>query len=97
MAIYAALQIGARGFIGVGTFIIDPDALTSLASRQPDVCGYFITGEKDRTLEKARAIQNILRANNIPFAEEAYPDLGHEFPSDFESSFDKAIKFILEQ
>jgi predicted esterase len=99
MSIYAALngQIGARGFIGVGTFILDPDSLTSLAGRRPDVRGYFITGEKDHTLERARAIQNILRASNVPFAEETYPDLGHDFPPNFKSSFEKAIQFILEQ
>ena len=98
MAIYAALtgKIEARGFIGVGTFMIEPDSLIPLASPQPALRGYFITGEKDRTLDKARAIQNILRENNIPFAEEAHPDLGHEFPLDFEESFEKATHFIME-
>ena len=99
MAIYAALsgQVGAQGFIGVGTFIIDPHSLTALAGHQPGMRGYFITGEKDHTLDKARAIQDILRANNISFDEEAYPDLGHDFPPNFESSFDRAISFLLEQ
>jgi predicted esterase len=99
MAIYAALseKIHVQGFLGIGTFIAEPDVLTPLASQRPDVSGYFITGEKDRTLDRARAIQNILRENNIPFAEEVYPDLGHEFPPDFEASFDKAVKFIMER
>jgi predicted esterase len=99
MAIYATLngKVGARGFIGIGTFTAEPDSLRSLASEPQSIRGYFVTGEKDHTLDKARAIQNILRENNIPFAEEVHPGLGHEFPLDFESSFDKAIKFILEQ
>ncbi len=59
--------------------------------------GYFITGEKDHTLETAKEIQKVLRENRIRFGEEVYPDLGHEFPSDFESSFDKAIDFIFSE
>ncbi len=96
MAIYAALsgKLGARGFIGVGTFIAQPDSLSSLARQSQTVRGYFVTGEKDHTLDKAQAIQNILRENNIPFAEEVHLDTGHEFPLDFEGSFEKAINFI---
>jgi len=98
MAIYAALRgkIKARGFIGVGTFMIEPDSLIPLAREQPAIRGYFITGAKDQTVNKAKAIQNILRENDIPFAEEVHPDLGHEFPLDFEGSFEKATHFILE-
>jgi acetyl esterase/lipase len=96
MAIHAGLsgKLGARGFIGVGTFIAQPDSLRPLARQSQTVRGYFVTGEKDHTLDKARAIQNVLRENNIPFAEEVHPDLGHEFPIDFEGSFEKAINFI---
>ena len=98
MAIYAVLsgKIKARGFIGVGTFMLEPDSLIPLTSQQPAIRGYFITGAKDQTLNKAKAIQNILRENDIPFAEQVHPDLGHEFPLDFEGSFEKATHFILE-
>jgi dienelactone hydrolase len=98
MAIYAAFSgnISVRGFIGVGTFIAEPDSLVPLARQAKDVRGYFITGEKDHTLDKAKAIQRILEENNIQFSEEVYPDLGHEFPPDFGSSFGRAIEFILE-
>jgi hypothetical protein len=61
------------------------------------VRGYFITGEKDHTLERAREIQEVLRKNNVEFAEEVHADLGHEFSSDFGASFDKAIHFIFEE
>jgi esterase/lipase superfamily enzyme len=59
-----------------------------------DIRAYFVVGEKDRTLQDARGIQNILRSKNIPFEEEVHPDLGHEFPPDFQESFDKATNFI---
>jgi hypothetical protein len=71
--------------------------LIPLARQAQHVRGYFVTGEKDNTLEKARAIQMILKENNIPFKEEVYPDLGHEFPSDFEKTFDNAIDFIFKE
>ncbi len=98
MAIYATLsgKLGARGFIGIGTFIAEPDSLIPLAGQAQSVRGYFVIGEKDYTLDKATAIQKILKENNIPFEEEVFPDLGHAFPPDFEKTFDKAIKFILE-
>jgi predicted esterase len=99
MAIYAALsgKIPARGFIGIGTFLAEPSALTPLANDAKVVRGYFITGEKDHTLNKAREIQTILKENNIQFGEEVHPNLGHEFPPDFEKSFDKAMNFILKE
>lgn len=99
MAIYAALsgKVGVRGFIGVSTFMIEPSVLDSLASDQPPIRGYFITGENDGVLEKVREIQNILTENQIPFSAEIHPNLGHEFPTDFETSFAKAIDFIFKE
>jgi dienelactone hydrolase len=96
MAIYTALtgKIPVRGFIGIGTWWADPDQL-DLQRKQ--IRGYFITGEKDHTLDRAREIQEVLRRNNIEFAEEVHADLGHEFSSDFGTSFDKAIDFIFKE
>jgi predicted esterase len=93
MAIYTTLRgtIPARGFIGIGTWWADPSELTG---ERKDVRGYFITGEKDHTLDRARQIQEVLRKNNFRFAEEVHPDIGHEFSNDFGQSFDKAIDFI---
>jgi predicted esterase len=99
MSIYAALseKVGARGFIGVGTVLADPSSLIPLAKPTKSVRGYFVTGEKDRFLDKIKDIQKTLKENNIPFAEEAYSDLGHEFPPDFETSFERAIDFIFKE
>jgi predicted esterase len=99
MAIYAALsgKVGTYGFLGVGTFIAEPDSLNSMASQAQSVRGYFVTGEKDHTLDKVQAIQKILRENHIQYTEEIFPDLGHEFPPDFEKTFDKAINFIFKE
>lgn len=99
MSIYAALsgKVGVHGFIGVGTFILEPEALVPLIVNSKLVRGYFVSGEKDRTLDKAKAIQRILREHNVSFAEKIYPDLGHEFPPDFDQTFDQAIDFIFKE
>jgi predicted esterase len=96
MAMYTALKghLPVRGFIGIGTWWADPAGLTGEST---DVRGYFITGEKDHTLERAREIQEVLRKNDVEFAEEVHADLGHEFSSDFRASFDKAIDFIFKE
>jgi len=102
MAIYAALsgKLNVRGFIGIGTYWADPESLgplAQLARRTKPIRGYFVVGKKDQTLNKTREIQKVLNKNNIQFDEEVHPDLGHEFPPDFEQSFDKAIDFIFKE
>ena len=96
MAIYTALigTLAVRGFIGIGTWWADA---SQLDIQRKQICGYFITGEQDHTLDRAREIQEVLRKNNVEFAEEVHPDLGHEFSSDFGTSFDKAINFIFKE
>ena len=99
MAIYAALseKMDAHGFLAIATYWADPGALIPLAKQAKSVRGYFVTGEKDPTLEKIREIQTILKENNIPIGGEVHPDLGHDFPPDFGTSFDKAIDFIFKE
>ena len=96
MAIFTALHgvANARGFIGIGTWWQDP---VDFAGKVSAVRGYFVTGEKDHTLERAREIQNVLQDNNIRFTEEIHPDLAHAFPDDFDRAFDQAIDFIFKE
>lgn len=96
MGIYTSLhgKVAARGFIGIGTWWQDP---ADLAMERKGLRGYFVTGEKDHTLDRAREIQTVLKENNIRFTEEVHPDLGHAFPSDFERAFDQAIDFIFKE
>jgi predicted esterase len=98
MAIYTALsgKTNARGFIGVASFCDDPSSLKPMTNAAQRVRGYFMTGEKDHTLDNIRTIQTVLNENNIQFTEKIYSDLGHELPPDFDTTFDKAIQFILE-
>ncbi len=96
MSVYAALtgMLPMRGFIGIGTWWADPN---ELATERKGIRGYFVTGEKDHTLDRAREIQEVLRKNNIEFTEEVHADLGHEFSTDFGASFEKAINFIFRE
>lgn len=99
MAIYSALsaRFPIRGFISVAIGWPDTTGIAELAAHTSDVRGYFVIGEKDRALHNAREIQNILRQNNISIEEEVHAHLGHQFPPDFESSFQNAIKFIFKE
>lgn len=96
MGIYTALHenTGAHGFIGVASWWQNP---ADFAGERNAVRGYFVTGEKDHTLERCREMQNVLKQNEIPFTEEVHADLGHAFPADFERAFDQAIDFIFKE
>jgi predicted esterase len=99
MAIHAALsgKIDVRGFLAVACWWPDPKTLASQTEDAKRSRGYFLIGEKDHILETTREIQKVLKENGIPFDEEVHPDLAHEFPSDFERSFDQAIDFIFKE
>lgn len=99
MAMYIALsgKINARGFIGVASFWDKPASLVPQTDGAKLVRGYFVIGEQDHTLENAKEVKSVLKENNIQFAEELHPNLGHDFPADFGSSFDKAIDFIFKE
>jgi poly(3-hydroxybutyrate) depolymerase len=99
MAMHAALsgKFNARGFIGIASWSADPQSLAPQTEAAKRVRGYFITGEKDHTFETAREIQNALSEKQTPVAGELHPNLAHEFPTEFEKSFDKAIDFIFKE
>jgi len=99
MAIYTALhgEIPVRGFISVAVGWNNTASIAEAAAHAENVRGYFVIGEKDHTLQSATEIRTILRDQNVPFAEEIHPDLGHEFPTDFEKTFDQAIDFIFKE
>lgn len=99
MTIYAALsgKLPVRGFIAGATWWADVKSLATLAAEAKSVRGYFVTGEEDYTIDRAREIQSVLKQQDIPFFEELHPGLGHEFPADFETSFKSALEFIFKE
>jgi predicted esterase len=99
MAICTALhpEVPISGFIGVGTWWANVDSIAALAKKQKQTRGYFISGEKDYTLDRSREIKSVLETNGISCIEEIHTELRHEFPTDFEKSFTQAIEFIFEE
>lgn len=99
MALHTALSgaITVQGFIGIASYWEDPNTLPQPAGEARHLRGYFVTGEKDHTLENAKEIRRALQARNIPYEEEKHPELAHDFPADFESSFNRAIDFIFKE
>jgi predicted esterase len=99
MAIHTALsgKIDMRGFIAVASWWPDPKSLVPQTEAAKRMRGYFIIGEKDYALDTTKKIQKVLKEKHIQFGEEVHADLAHEFPSDFEKSFDAAIDFIFKE
>lgn len=99
MAIYASLseELPVRGFIAGATWWQDVRSLANLAAGAKNLRGYFVSGELDNTLARAREIQAVLKQNSIAFDEELHPGLGHAFPDDFETSFTRALEFIFKE
>jgi len=98
MAVLAGLspKIDAAGCISVAGAWAEVESFKAAAKSAPDRRCYFITGLKDHILERSREIQALLKAKGIPVQEEVHPDLGHEFPPDFEKSLDRALHFLFQ-
>ncbi len=57
--------------------------------------GYLVAGGRDPHYETFKKIQALFLENAIPCEMEDHPELGHEFPADFEKSLAKGLKFLL--
>jgi len=90
-------SIRARGFLSVTPGMIDRQLLATWADTARDyaVHGYLIAGGRDRRYEFFKQTCEILPEHGIPCRMEDYPELGHEFPPDFEKSLKKALRFLL--
>jgi predicted esterase len=90
-------SLPARGFLAVVPGMIDRKLLETWAGMAKDrpVRGYLIAGGRDPRGEFFKQTCEILREHDIPCHMEYHPELGHEFPPDFEKSLEKALKFLL--
>lgn len=104
LAIWLALSgtIKARGFIAVGPggpYMNKPDNWVPLieASRGRGLRGYLVVGEQDVFCYKGtQALATLLKSRSIPCELEVRPNLGHDFPPDFQQSLARALEFILQ-
>ncbi|MFB0536792.1 MAG: alpha/beta hydrolase [Anaerolineae bacterium] len=103
LAIWLALSgtIEARGFISVGPagpYMREPDKWISLieASQGRGLRGYVVVGEQDVfSCEGTQALATLLKSRDIPCELEVHPNLGHDFPPEFQQSLSRALEFIL--
>lgn len=95
-----AIQICLRGFIPVRGFLIVAPALKSAENLEEMIRsargkrGYLVVGGRDPRYEMFTQIHALLNQNGIPCEMENYPEMGHEFPKNFNQSITKALKFL---
>lgn len=104
LAIWLAMSgtIEARGFIAVGPggpYMREPDKWVSLieASQGRGLRGCLVVGEQDVfCYEGTLALAELLRSRDVPCELEVHPNLGHDFPPEFQQSLARALEFILQ-
>ncbi len=99
-AVQLALKqiVPARGFLAVVPGNILMDDLEMLArSAAGKVRGYLVAGGKDPRYEVFQQAHAILNRNGVACEIEDHPEMGHEFPPDFEQSISRAMEFILKE
>ncbi|KAF0109197.1 MAG: alpha/beta hydrolase [Anaerolineaceae bacterium] len=98
LAIRLALNgsLPARGFLAVVPGLIERKLLEEWAgtARDHPVRGYLVAGGRDPRREFFGQVCEILPTFGIPCRMEDHPELGHEFPPDFEQSLEKALSFL---
>jgi predicted esterase len=104
LAIWLAMSgtIQARGFIAVGPggpYMNEPDKWVPLieASQARGLRGYMIIGEQDVfCYEGTQALASMLQSRDVPCELEVHPNLGHDFPHDFQQNLPRALEFVLQ-
>jgi predicted esterase len=101
LAIWLALSsaIPARGFVGVGAFLPNVDALIPLlkAGGGRGKRAYLIASQRDPTCYRiAQKLTPLFAQHSIPCELELHADLGHDFPPEFEHGLMTALDFILQ-
>jgi predicted esterase len=104
LAIWLALSgtIEARGFIAVGPggpYMNEPDKWVPLieASQERGLRGYMVVGEQDVfCYEGTLALAAMLKSRDIPCELEVHPNLGHDFPPDFQQNLPRVLEPVLQ-
>ncbi len=87
--------IPARGFLAVVPGRITTEGLNELLHSARGWRGYLVVGGRDPRHEMFTQIHALLNQNGIPCEMEDHPEMGHEFPQNFDQSITKALKFLL--
>ena len=95
MALHGYIKV--RGFILVAPYLPYEyvEAPTMDVVNAGKLRGYVIAGEQDQPLyEFAQLFAARLRIRNIPCELVIYPNLGHDYPPDFETALLRGLEFI---
>ena len=100
LAAWLALSgaLPARGFVGVNAYLADPRGLVPpLEARGGRGSrAFLIASQRDEACYKiAQQLAELLPAHGVACRLELHPDLGHDFPPEFERSLLPALDFIL--
>jgi len=100
LAIWISIRrlLPATGFIAVSPFIAGIGQVRAQTPEYPagELRGYLLTGDQDQYQELFAEIELLLQANNVKYGRERRADLGHDFPVDFDTSLETALRFILD-
>jgi dienelactone hydrolase len=86
------------GFIGVGPFLANLGSVRPLieAPRPRPLRAYLVASQRDEYCYLvAQQLAALLPAHGIPCELELHPDLGHDFPPEFERSLIRGLDFII--
>ena len=99
LAVHLALagKLPACGFLAVvpGNSVTEGLEVLIQSAQGRGLRGYLVAGGKDPRYEMFKQIHALFLQHGIPCEMEDHPELGHEFPTDFEKSLKKALNFIL--
>jgi predicted esterase len=102
LATWLALSqvVPARGWVGVNAFLPDVESVLPLIelSHGQGLRAYLVASQRDATCYAiAQRLARMLPPRDIPCELELHPDLGHNFPPEFEHSLIKGLDFIMRQ
>ena len=105
MAIFLALKeiIPLAGFIAVnpgGPFIQEIKEWLPLledCKTIADLRGYFLVGENDTRLENIKALHEMFGSRGLACELVIAPDIGHDFPTDFDQVLAGALNYLQER
>lgn len=92
-------ELPARGFIGVGPFLANVESVLPLieAPRERPLRGFLLASQRDAyCYSVAQKLAKLLPPHGIACALELHPDLGHDFPPEFERSLINGLDFIMQ-
>ena len=101
LAAWLALSstIKVRGLILVGPFLPDVKDLIPLMEAHPPqgLRAFLVAGQRDQyCLGVAQRLATLLPQHGIVCELDVYPDLEHNFPSEFESKLPYALEYVLQ-